>query len=380
MLFNNQQDLTVEGYRVMRVLVIDPDSEIADGIATANAAPALATDVIHARSGRDGIEQLDRKTFDIVIIERNLPDMDGLEVLEQVVCAQPRVDTAVMTRNPTVEEAVDAMRHGATHYMGRPEGPEQLAEVQREFFRARRARRTLKSEMYGFTRWSASIRAQHLALMITFILLTLTGVPLLFPETFKDVFFFSGSSTLRSLLHRVSAVGLIGLSAWHVGYFAVTEDGRLNMRAILPGFPADLKELWGTIGYNLGLRDTRPVAGKYNVFEKFEYFAVVWGTLVMVASGLVLWFKDEFLGFVPLWVIEVARVVHYYEAILAVLSVAVWHMYSVHLRPGVFPMNRVWLDGKISLEEMLHEHPREFQARTGRQADQPWDSHGGEGK
>ncbi|MBL6976136.1 MAG: response regulator [Deltaproteobacteria bacterium] len=363
----------------MRVLIIDPETGIAEGISKTNTSPALTVDVIHAPSGQEGLKKLKEWTFDIVVIARELPDMDGLEVLEQVVCTQPRVDTAVVARQPTVEEAVDAMRRGATHYVARPEGPERLAEVQREFFRARHAKRTLQSEMYGFTRWSRAIRAQHLVLMITFILLTLTGIPLLFPETFHDVFFFSGSSTIRSLLHRFAAVALMALSVWHVGHVIFTEDGRLNFRAVLPGLPADLKEVWGTIAYDLGLRDTRPVAGKYNVFEKFEYFAVVWGTVVMVASGLVIWFTDEILAVAPLWVIEVAQVVHYYEAILAVLSVAVWHLYNVHFRPGVFPMSRVWLDGKISLDEMLHEHAGEFHDITGREAERPWDpGNGGE--
>ncbi len=173
---------------------------------------------------------------------------------------------------------------------------------------------------------------------------------------------------LRGLMHRVSAVVLILLSMFHVGFVIVSDDGNRNLKAILPRIPADLKEAWGRILYNLGLRAAPPRAGRYNFIEKFEYFGVVWGTFMMVMSGLILWFSDEVLRIAPLWVVDTAKVIHRYEAILAILVVAIWHMYTVHLRPGVFPMSRVWWTGRISREEMIAEHPIEYEERTGRPA------------
>jgi cytochrome b subunit of formate dehydrogenase len=148
----------------------------------------------------------------------------------------------------------------------------------------------------------------------------------------------------------------------------MSDDGHSNMRAILPSLPRDLKDGLGDFLFLVGLRKSRPPAGKYDWIEKFEYFAVVWGTIVMVVSGLALWFADAILRVAPLWVIDVAKVVHRYEAILAILSVVVWHMYTVHFRPGVFPMSRVWLDGRISRSQMIHHHPLEYERLTGRTA------------
>lgn len=186
---------------------------------------------------------------------------------------------------------------------------------------------------------------------------------------------------LRGLMHRVAAVVLILTSLFHVAYVLVTDDGNRNLRAVLPRLPADLKEAWGRILYNLGLRREPPRAGRYNFIEKFEYFGVVWGTFMMVASGLVLWFSEEVLRIAPLWVVDTAKVIHRYEAILAILVVGIWHMYTVHLRPGVFPMSRVWWTGRISREEMISEHPIEYEEKTGRPArcDAPVNPREGEG-
>jgi cytochrome b subunit of formate dehydrogenase len=80
----------------------------------------------------------------------------------------------------------------------------------------------------------------------------------------------------------------------------------------------------------------------------------------MIVTGAILWRPEWFLDWTPTWTFEVCRVVHGFEATLAFLAIIIWHMYHVHLRPGVFPMSRVWLDGKITRGELRHHHPREY--------------------
>jgi formate dehydrogenase subunit gamma len=63
----------------------------------------------------------------------------------------------------------------------------------------------------------------------------------------------------------------------------------------------------------------------------------------------------------PLWVHEIFVLVHGYEAILAFLAILVWHMYNVHLNPDVFPMSRIWLDGKTTGRDLREHHRLEYE-------------------
>ncbi len=350
-----------------RVLVIDDEEPILQAFRMAFEGKRY--DVTCAATGEEGIALLQRSEFDLVFIDVRLPGVDGMEVLRQARRLRPGADPVIITGYATVQSAVEAMKSGAVDYVVKPFTVEELDGIVDRVEQGRHHRLAELEERRGIRRWSWALRAQHFVLMVTFFLLSLTGIPLLFPEAFKGVFFFEDSSMLRGLMHRVSAVILILLSLFHVGFVIVSEDGRRNLRAILPRLPGDLKEAWGRILYNLGLRAEPPRAGRYNFIEKFEYFGVVWGTFMMVASGLVLWFADAVLRVAPLWVVDTAKVIHRYEAILAILVVAVWHLYTVHLRPEVFPMSRVWWTGRISREEMLAEHPLECEERTGRSVD-----------
>jgi len=64
----------------------------------------------------------------------------------------------------------------------------------------------------------------------------------------------------------------------------------------------------------------------------------------------------------PKYVFDVFVAIHSYEAILAFLAIIIWHMYNVHFAPAAFPMSKVWLTGKISREQMMREHPLEYEA------------------
>jgi hypothetical protein len=88
-----------------------------------------------------------------------------------------------------------------------------------------------------------------------------------------------------------------------------------------------------------------------------EYWALVWGMFVMATTGLMIWFKMLVAGRVPGWWIDVAILIHWYEAVLATLAIIVWHLYAVIFDPDAYPMNWAWLDGKMSIEMYEHEHP-----------------------
>ena len=226
-------------------------------------------------------------------------------------------------------------------------------------------------------------RAQHWVLIFSFTLLIGTGLPIFLHDLpfFERLFFFREAFHIRGILHRTAAVTLIVLAVYHFLYIIISKKGRRDFRAMRPK-GKDISDLGTSFMYNLGLMcalyrrgylrnwldrhptwrfDRPPKYGRYNFIEKFEYWAVAWGSLVMILTGLALWFPVQSLRLFSLPLHQVIRVVHSFEATLAFLAVLIWHMYTVHLRPEVFPMSRIWLDGKITLEELARDHPLEYE-------------------
>lgn len=361
-----------------RILVVDDEQVILKAFATALARHGEEFEVVGVGSGREALEALEGGAFDLMFTDLKMPGMDGLELLQQARARFPATDAVMMTGYSTVESAVGAMKYGALDYILKPFTQEELLAIVRKVERVRNSRRVQAEEAEGFVRWTRPLRVQHLIMMTTFILLTVTGVPLLFPETFRGVFFFEDSSLLRGLIHRIAAVGMILLSFVHIGWVLLSEEGNRNLRAILPKFPADLHEFRDLILYTIGKRKEHPFAGRYDVFEKFEYFAVVWGTIVMVVTGLFLWFSDYLFALVPLWVLDTMKIIHRWEAVLAILSIALWHTYHVHFKPGVFPGSKVWWNGRVTRDYMIKHHPAEYEQITGRPAHVDGAAHGEE--
>jgi formate dehydrogenase gamma subunit len=213
-----------------------------------------------------------------------------------------------------------------------------------------------------FVRMTPAERIQHVILFTSFFTLVLTGLPLVFPNAplIHKLFFFPQSFWLRGIIHRVAGVTLIGVGVFHVGYVIMSPQGNRSFHKIIPT-PQDAKDALNLFLSNLGLRDERPKFGKYNFIEKFEYWALIWGTFIMALTGLMLWFQEAAVALFPLWVLDIIRIVHGFEAILAFLAIIIWHMYNVHLNPEVFPMSKIWINGKISKEELLEHHPLEYQ-------------------
>jgi cytochrome b subunit of formate dehydrogenase len=118
----------------------------------------------------------------------------------------------------------------------------------------------------------------------------------------------------------------------------------------------DFKDMIHNMAFHLGLAKERPSFGVFDYTQKVEYWAVVWGTFVMVVTGFTLWFPTIATSWLPAWVVRVAEVIHFYEAILAVSSVAIWHLFYVVFLPSQYPMSAVWLHGRMPKGE--HRGPR----------------------
>lgn len=203
-------------------------------------------------------------------------------------------------------------------------------------------------------RMEKSERVQHFILLSSFILLALTGFALKFPDSWLALL-FGADEGIRRWLHRIAGVLLLGLGLYHIFYVMLTARGRRLVRDLAPA-RQDLKQLAGNAQFLVGRAGKPPKFARFGYIEKVEYWAVVWGTIIMGVTGLMIWLKMPVTQWLPRWAIEVATTVHYYEAILACLSIVVWHFYHVILAPGTYPMNWAWWDGKVTREWYEEEH------------------------
>ncbi len=198
-------------------------------------------------------------------------------------------------------------------------------------------------------RMSKGFRIAHALLVVSFAVLVYTGFALKYSESWwaEPLLQWEEGLGLRGWLHRVAAVVLLGAAALHVGHLALDRRARACIRAMLPT-RADGRELVGRLEYFAGRRAAPPPAEPVAYPEKIEYLAVVWGTAVMTVTGFVLWFESFFLTWLPKWALDLATVVHFYEAVLAALAIVVWHLYSVIFDPVVYPMDPAWLTGRAA--------------------------------
>ncbi len=216
-----------------------------------------------------------------------------------------------------------------------------------------------QAEVRTIVRMNANQRVQHWLLLTSFFVLVFTGFALKYPDSWLGDLLGS-SETIRRIGHRIAAVIMIVLGIYHVCYVVLTREGRQGLKDFLPK-KKDILDLVKNLSYYLGRASTKPQIGRFGYAEKAEYWAVVWGTLIMGLTGLMVWFKVEAFSFLPRWFIDVALTIHFYEAILATLAIVVWHFYQVIFDPDVYPLNWALVDGKVSEEHFKEEHPLAFE-------------------
>jgi cytochrome b subunit of formate dehydrogenase len=216
-----------------------------------------------------------------------------------------------------------------------------------------------KLENASIIRMTLNQRIQHWILIACFSLLVLSGFALIAP--FSAVADWVGfTEAVRRIVHRIAGVTLIGVGAYHLVYAIATRDGRQMLLALVPE-KKDIGDLWSTLRYHFCLSTNETRFGRFNYGEKFEYWALVWGTAIMACTGLMAWFQLIVTKWLAGWWIDVALTIHLYEAVLATLAILVWHFYQVIFDPDVFPMNWSWWDGRMSLATYRKEHSLDTQ-------------------
>lgn len=206
-------------------------------------------------------------------------------------------------------------------------------------------------------RFGLQFRIQHIILMISVVTLIVTGIWLWVvgkPEYIWWSQDFVALGIIR-LLHRFAGAILTILGIYHLGYILFTKEGRREFWYLLPRF-RDVSDLFINLAYFLHLRQRPPRFDRYTYYEKFDYWAVYWGCVIMIGTGLLLWFDRFAARYLPWLPYKLSAEIHADEAILATLAIFIWHFYNVHFKPGKFPGSTTWIHGRISEKEMMEHH------------------------
>lgn len=210
-------------------------------------------------------------------------------------------------------------------------------------------------------RFSVHRRLEHAFGIIVFVTLVVTGLPQKFDTTEwgGELIALMGGVEATRLAHRVAGIAFSVHAILHLIVGAVgVITGR--MRAEMVPTPQDLKDAQHNLQYFFGERSQPPAMPKYDYRQKFEYVGMVLGGLVMVASGVALMFPLTVAQWLPATLIPAALVAHSSEAVLALLVLVVWHIYTVALSPDVFPIDESMFTGYMPVEDLAHHHRREF--------------------
>jgi cytochrome b subunit of formate dehydrogenase len=201
-------------------------------------------------------------------------------------------------------------------------------------YRLRGGRPHMRSEEPG-ERFTMNEKLQHALLTISFLVLACTGFALSFPESFMagPFHWLDHGALVRKWAHRASALVFIALFVYHFIWLALARRGRIQAGLLRPR-SGDFGDLRRAVSNYAGKGEGPLALPHYTYVEKAEYWCLVWGGAVMCASGLVLMSADRLIARAPLWVIDLASAVHYYEAVLAVSALLVWHGYWAAAETG----------------------------------------------
>jgi cytochrome b subunit of formate dehydrogenase len=220
-------------------------------------------------------------------------------------------------------------------------------------------------------RYSIHIRIQHMLTFVTFLTLAFTGLPIHFFNAFwaEPMNTFLGGVEITRVIHRTIAVIMVSTMVYHLmtitlGSFVRIKQGLFDLRRTILPQMKDIRDFRDDLLYFAGRRDERPEMDKFMYKQKIHYFAAAFGNTVMIVSGTSFLFPEVWASILPESIAahfqELMRLSHPHEALLALLVIAFWHWYNVHLAPGRFPMQWTFLTGKITREHQIEEHFLEY--------------------
>ncbi|MCF6269307.1 MAG: cytochrome b/b6 domain-containing protein [Melioribacteraceae bacterium] len=225
-----------------------------------------------------------------------------------------------------------------------------------------------KEDLY-YQRFDPIVRFMHLIVIISFISLAFTGMVIKFSGVgvFQVLSKIMGGYEVTGFIHRVAAFFTLFYLIAHLGLLVYNKKvKKRTLKYMFSGensmVPSkrDAIELWQTLKWFFRA-GPRPEYGRWTYWEKFDYFAVFWGVIIIGLSGLILWFPEFFTSIgIPGEVINIATIIHSDEALLATGFIFTIHFFNTHFRPDKFPMDMVIFTGRVLLEEFKEDRPRQY--------------------
>ncbi len=210
-----------------------------------------------------------------------------------------------------------------------------------------------------FRRFSRSQRFEHQWLIGSFSTLAVTGLLQRYSSLTAVAWIINGAlggiETLRTLHHLAAAIFILQ-AVYHSLTILATWIIHRERGSMWPRL-RDFTDLMGILRHNLGKAEERPRFDRFNIEEKIEYWALIWGSIIMIITGLVQWFPTWTTWLLPGESIPISRAIHGWEAVLATLSILIWHMYHVMVKEK----NNSIFSGVMSEAEMIENHPVEYE-------------------
>ncbi len=111
------------------ILVVDDEKNIR--LTLSRALEATGYEVASAVNGEDALAQLEERDFGLMLVDLQMPGMDGMELLRRVRLSRPDIPVIIITAHGSVDIAVDAMRLGAVDFIQKPFSPDEIRELVR---------------------------------------------------------------------------------------------------------------------------------------------------------------------------------------------------------------------------------------------------------
>jgi cytochrome b subunit of formate dehydrogenase len=210
-------------------------------------------------------------------------------------------------------------------------------------------------------RFDLKQRIEHFITMVVFALLCLTGLPQKFYQAgwaHTLVHLFGGVDATR-WIHRICGITLAVSTVVHFSNAILLMLGRKTYFSMVPT-KKDFEDAILQLKYYLGMTERHPLYDRFTYKEKFEYWGLVIGNVIMVLTGFILFFPVQAASIIPGQFIPAAKVAHSNEGLMAFFVITIWHIFNAHLNPDVFPFDASIFTGKVSRERYQHEHPLEL--------------------
>jgi len=220
----------------------------------------------------------------------------------------------------------------------------------------------------AYVRFRPFYRGSHTLLMVSFLGLALTGLPLKYSQTgwAQATAFAMGGFASTSVWHRIFGMVNIGCLGVYLVLMIVrvilARRRGVPLKQILfgPDSPVptwrDVRDFLAMFRWFFGL-GKKPTFERWAYWEKVDFWGASADIVIIGLTGLILWFPAAFCSFLPGETLNIAKVIHSTQALLATGFVFAIHFFATHLRPEKFPMDMVMLTGMISEEELEEERP-----------------------